>query len=401
MERAGARDDRPVQQHDVGAPSDDRRPTGPVEGERGHADDQVAVVDERRTLRARRQRRVADDRDAAGRVVAGVGAHQVRQDLSAGGARRGPSRRTVTDRTGAVRPRVRRPRPAGRQSPVVHAPYVIAEIGCNHGGDLELAKRMISVAARFCEVDAVKFQKRDPATLLTPQQYQAPHPEPRHAFGASYGEHREFLEFDIDQHAELARMRRRARRRLLDERVGHAVGEGRGGDGAAVRQGPVGHQPAHRAAGAPVRRVRRHHPPLARHDDPGRGGADRRAVPRPRQARRPRAVRVHIGLPGAVRGRLPVGGATAARGLRGRRCTPSASPGTTSASPPTWPRSPSARSTSSGTSPSTAPARAPTTPPRSSPTGCASWRATCATSPRRSPTSPAMCCRSKRPSGRS
>ena len=51
----------------------------------------------------------------------------------------------------------------------------IAEIGCNHGGDLELAKRMISVAARFCEVDAVKFQKRDPATLLTPEQFQAPH----------------------------------------------------------------------------------------------------------------------------------------------------------------------------------------------------------------------------------
>ena len=89
--------------------------------------------------------------------------------------------------------------------PAPHVPpYVIAEIGCNHGGDLELAKRMISVAARFCEVDAVKFQKRDPATLLTPEQYQAPHPEPRNAFGASYGEHREFLEFDIDQHAELA-----------------------------------------------------------------------------------------------------------------------------------------------------------------------------------------------------
>lgn len=85
------------------------------------------------------------------------------------------------------------------------APYVIAEIGCNHGGDLALARRMISTAARFCEVDAVKFQKRDPATLLTPAQYHAPHPEPRHAFGASYGEHREFLEFDIDQHAELAR----------------------------------------------------------------------------------------------------------------------------------------------------------------------------------------------------
>jgi sialic acid synthase len=85
----------------------------------------------------------------------------------------------------------------------VPAPSVIAEIGCNHGGDLDLAKRMISVAAQFCEVDAVKFQKRDPATLLTPEQYGAPHPEPRHAFGSTYGEHREYLEFDIDQHAEL------------------------------------------------------------------------------------------------------------------------------------------------------------------------------------------------------
>jgi sialic acid synthase SpsE len=85
----------------------------------------------------------------------------------------------------------------------VPKPYVIAEIGCNHGGDLDLAKRMISVAATFCEVDAVKFQKREPATLLTSEQYRAPHPEPRHAFGATYGEHREFLEFDIAQHAQL------------------------------------------------------------------------------------------------------------------------------------------------------------------------------------------------------
>ena len=144
------------------------------------------------------------------------------------------------------------------------APYVIAEIGCNHGGDLELAKRMISVAARFCEVDAVKFQKRDPATLLTPEQYEAPHPEPRNAFGASYGEHREFLEFDIDQHAELAACAADHGVVYSHERVGHALGEGRRGDGAAVRQGALGHQPAHRAAGAAVRRVRRHHPPLAR-----------------------------------------------------------------------------------------------------------------------------------------
>jgi sialic acid synthase len=80
------------------------------------------------------------------------------------------------------------------------APYVIAEVGCNHGGDLARAQKMIVVAAQFCEVDAVKFQKRDPRALLTPEQYEAPHPNPMHAFGSSYGEHREFLEFDVDQH---------------------------------------------------------------------------------------------------------------------------------------------------------------------------------------------------------
>jgi sialic acid synthase len=95
---------------------------------------------------------------------------------------------------------------AARQNRRVNAPQaprVVAEIGCNHGGNLDLAKRMITVAATFCDVDAVKFQKREPATLLAPEQYRAPHPEPRHAFGATYGEHREVLEFDIAQHAEL------------------------------------------------------------------------------------------------------------------------------------------------------------------------------------------------------
>ena len=39
-------------------------------------------------------------------------------------------------------------------------PYVIAEIGCNHKGDMEIAKELIKVAKIFCNVDAVKFQKR-------------------------------------------------------------------------------------------------------------------------------------------------------------------------------------------------------------------------------------------------
>ncbi|MBX4171845.1 N-acetylneuraminate synthase family protein [Rhodococcus sp. DMU2021] len=82
-------------------------------------------------------------------------------------------------------------------------PFVIAEIGCNHAGDMTVAKKMISVAANFCEVDAVKFQKRDNRVLFTEQEYNTPHPNPMHSFGASYGEHRDFLEFTIDQHKEL------------------------------------------------------------------------------------------------------------------------------------------------------------------------------------------------------
>lgn len=83
-------------------------------------------------------------------------------------------------------------------------PFVIAEVGCNHGGDMEFAKKMISIAANFCEVDAVKFQKRNNKALFTDAQYNAPHPNPMHSFGATYGEHREFLEFNLDQHIELS-----------------------------------------------------------------------------------------------------------------------------------------------------------------------------------------------------
>jgi N-acetylneuraminate synthase len=84
-------------------------------------------------------------------------------------------------------------------------PKIIAEIGCNHKGDFEIAKEMIKIAKIFCNADAVKFQKRTPKELLTEEEYNAPHPEPRNAYGKTYGEHREFLEFDIEQHRELKR----------------------------------------------------------------------------------------------------------------------------------------------------------------------------------------------------
>ena len=82
-------------------------------------------------------------------------------------------------------------------------PYVIAEIGCNHKGDMEIAKELIKVAKIFCNVDAVKFQKRHNKELLTEAQYNAPHPNPVNSYGDTYGAHREFLEFDVKQHQEL------------------------------------------------------------------------------------------------------------------------------------------------------------------------------------------------------
>ncbi len=82
-------------------------------------------------------------------------------------------------------------------------PKVIAEIGCNHKGNIEIAKKMIRTAAIYCEVDCVKFQKRCNKELLTPEQYNALHPNPSNSYGKTYGEHREFLEFTLEQHEEL------------------------------------------------------------------------------------------------------------------------------------------------------------------------------------------------------
>jgi len=82
-------------------------------------------------------------------------------------------------------------------------PYIIAEIGCNHKGDMEIAKELIKVAKIFCNVDAVKFQKRNNRELLTEDQYNQPHPNPINSYGDTYGAHREYLEFNLSQHQAL------------------------------------------------------------------------------------------------------------------------------------------------------------------------------------------------------
>lgn len=82
-------------------------------------------------------------------------------------------------------------------------PFVIAEVGCNHMGSMEIAHDLIKTAAIFCKADAIKFQKRCIKELLTPEQYNAPHPNPVNSYGDTYGAHREFLEFTLEQHVQL------------------------------------------------------------------------------------------------------------------------------------------------------------------------------------------------------
>jgi N-acetylneuraminate synthase/sialic acid synthase len=79
--------------------------------------------------------------------------------------------------------------------------YVIAEVGHNHQGSVEKCKELFRVA-KECEVDAVKLQKRDNRALYTRAMYDKPY-DNENSFGATYGEHREALEFDWSEYVEL------------------------------------------------------------------------------------------------------------------------------------------------------------------------------------------------------
>ena len=81
-------------------------------------------------------------------------------------------------------------------------PHIVAEICCNHQGDINIAKKMIETAAQG-KATVAKFQKRNNKEFLTENQYNAPHPNKMHSFGEPYGAHREFLEFTLDQHQDL------------------------------------------------------------------------------------------------------------------------------------------------------------------------------------------------------
>ena len=76
--------------------------------------------------------------------------------------------------------------------------YIIAEAGLNHNGSLEIAKKLIDLAAE-AGADAVKFQKRTVDKLAVKETLDASDnrfPE----FGKTYREIRQYLEFNMDQY---------------------------------------------------------------------------------------------------------------------------------------------------------------------------------------------------------
>jgi len=79
--------------------------------------------------------------------------------------------------------------------------FVIAEIGHNHQGNVDTAKKMIQSAFN-AGASAAKLQKRTNRSLFTRAYYDRAY-NSENSFGETYGQHREFLEFNRDQYLEL------------------------------------------------------------------------------------------------------------------------------------------------------------------------------------------------------
>ena len=77
--------------------------------------------------------------------------------------------------------------------------YLIAEIGINHNGSIDLAKKLIDQAAD-CGCDAVKFQKRDINTVYSKEILYQPRESP---WGTTQRQQKEGLEFSLTQYEEI------------------------------------------------------------------------------------------------------------------------------------------------------------------------------------------------------
>ncbi|MCI0537714.1 MAG: N-acetylneuraminate synthase family protein [Verrucomicrobiales bacterium] len=79
--------------------------------------------------------------------------------------------------------------------------YIIAEIGINHNGDLEIAKKLVDMA-KACGCDAVKFQKRTIDIVYSSEVLATPRESP---WGTTTRQQKEGLEFDLAEYREIDR----------------------------------------------------------------------------------------------------------------------------------------------------------------------------------------------------
>jgi 3-deoxy-D-glycero-D-galacto-nononate 9-phosphate synthase len=92
--------------------------------------------------------------------------------------------------------------------------YIIGEIGQNHNGEVEIAKKLIDVVTepvidhlfgqKLMPMNAVKMTRRDLNEELSASEMLRPY-ENANSFGKTYGEHRAFLELNDEQHFEIYR----------------------------------------------------------------------------------------------------------------------------------------------------------------------------------------------------
>ncbi|WP_367359562.1 N-acetylneuraminate synthase family protein [Syntrophus sp. (in: bacteria)] len=88
-----------------------------------------------------------------------------------------------------------------------HPCFIVAEIGINHNGDIDIAKRLIDLA-KFSGCDAVKFQKRTIEIVYTPEELAKPRESP---FGTTNGDLKCGLEFGTEEYEEIDRYCREKR----------------------------------------------------------------------------------------------------------------------------------------------------------------------------------------------
>lgn len=90
--------------------------------------------------------------------------------------------------------------------------YIIGEIGQNHNGEVEIAKKLIDVVTepvidylfgqKLMPMNAIKMTRRDLNEELSASEMMRPYDNPN-SFGKTYGEHRAFLELNDEQHFEV------------------------------------------------------------------------------------------------------------------------------------------------------------------------------------------------------